>query len=59
MHDETGPTRKPLIIVGRMILYIVWCLSLKDDWRTEVQLNCMLYLHMLESGVSSAARVFP
>lgn len=46
MHDEVGPTKKTLVMVGRIILSIVWCLSLKGEWRTEVQLDWILSLSM-------------
>lgn len=47
-YDRVGPTKKTLVMEGKMILSAVWYLSLMGEWWREVQLDCMLRLNIHE-----------
>lgn len=38
-HDGLGPTKKTLFMEGKIILSMVWYISLMREWRREVQMD--------------------
>lgn len=45
-HDGVGPTKKTLVMEGKIVQSTVWCLSLMGEWRREIQLDWMLHLNI-------------